>query len=793
MDMKRPTRKRWLRPALSALTLVIIGASWVLFAPSQLGGSADYVAISGDSMEPEFRKGDLVIVRRANVYHVGEIVVYDSPIMGTVIHRIVDTTDDGFVLKGDNNDWTDSYRPGPEEIIGRYWLQIPGGGNIVKSLRHPAIWTVLILVAGIITLPSAFRPALASRPKKGEPTSDPLPPRARPARGHRHRDVVFLLASVGFAALALGFASWPKPPTIAVQDTFTYEHAGELLYSASVPPNVYDGHDLQPGEPIFRQLTNQVSFTYEYSLISEHPIEATGSYQLMARVSDVNGWKRTFTLIPETPFNGPSLSASSTLLLSDIHQVLDEMEAETGLQRGQYQFTILPTVSLEGTLAGIALSDRFTPAFNFSFDSLQVQYIGTSPSSSAPLKPVEAKALIGEHFEPNTLRLLFFNLPVTLAKAIAAAGVALAFIGICVVSIIQARAGRKGQAARIALLYGQLLVDIAHQTLPKQGMVEVGSIEDLAAIAEREGRLILHQAHEDTHDYAVQIGEITYHYRFGPELAKTHKSIGFASRPPADPTQPQTHPSHPRLPPPTRRPAVATSGASSSTRAISEEGEPTSASSIEAPKASGSDDRKSNPEIARKDAAEPQPPKPKAGARPSAPASSERRKTRSKEVTPDFETQPTKAADRPAAQPPPKPAQPAPSDSPASAEVRKIRQKEGTTDLDSPQPEAVPSSAEEDRVPTWLSKVRRMASKDTLQGRSWHALSLDERLEQCGLTGLAQAAAVSRFAPEQQPRIDPRHGVQGAPHPARKDTAGEDLEWLEATQPRPLVSSKLRP
>ncbi|MGD2253784.1 MAG: signal peptidase I [Anaerolineales bacterium] len=791
--MKTPSRKRWLRPALSALALVIIVASWVLFAPSQLGGSAGYVTISGNSMEPQFRKGDLVIVRRAKLYHVGEIVVYDSPIMGTVIHRIVDTTADGFLLKGDNNDWTDSYRPSPEEIIGRYWLRIPSGGNVVKSLRHPAIWTVLILVAGIITLPSAFKPAPAGKPKKGKRTSDP-PPRAGLTRGHRHRDVVFLLASVGFATLALGFASWPKPPTIAVRDSLTYDHAGELFYSATVPPNVYDGRDLQPGEPIFRQLTNEVNFTFEYGLISQHPIEATGSYQLKARVSDVNGWKRTFILIPETPFNGTSFSASSTLLLSDIHQVLDEMEAETGLHRGQYQFTILPTVSIEGTLAGIALIDQFKPAFNFSFDSLQVQYIGTSPSSSTPLKPVEAKALVGEHSEPNTLRLLFFNIPVMLAKAIAAGGVALAVIGICVVSIIQARTNRKGQAARIELQYGHLLVDVAHQTLPSQGMAEVSSFEDLAVIAKREGRLILHQVHEHTHDYAVQIGDFTYHYRLGPERAKIHKSIGFASGLVSAPTQPQTPPSPPRSPPPARRQAVVSPVAPASTHPISEEEEPTTAFSIEAPKADASDERKSKPDTTRKEAAEPQEPKPKAAARPSAPAISERPKTRSKEVAPDFDPQPTKASHQPAAQPQqPKASQAAPSGSPASTVEHKIRRKEVATDLDSPQPGEVPSSAEEDRTPTWLSKVRRMASKDTLQGRSWHALSLDEKLEQCGLADLAQAASVSRFAPEKQPRNHSRPNVQGAPHPARQDPAGEDLEWLEATQPRHLDSSKLGP
>jgi hypothetical protein len=300
--------------------------------------------------------------------------------------------------------------------------------------------------------------------------------------------------------------------------------------------------------------------------------------------------------------------------------------------------------------------------------------------------------------------------------------------------------------------------------------------------------------HKDTHDYAVQIGDFTYHYRLGPECAKTHKSIGFASGPASDPTHPQSRPTTPQSTPPTRRPAVVSPGASPSTRPVFEEEEPTTASPIEAPKAGGSDDHKSKPETAQQEATEPQPPKPKAGARPSAPPSSERRKIRRKEVAPDTDPQPTEAAHQRAAQPPqPKPSQTAPSGSPVSAEVRKIDRKEVATNLASSQPGAVPSSAEEDSAPTWLSKVRRMASKDTLQGRSWHALSLDERLEQCGLTELTQAAAVSRFAPEKQPRAHSRQRAQGAPHPARQDPAGEDLEWLGPTQPHHTDRSAQRP
>ena len=46
-----------------------------------------------------------------------------------------------------------------------------------------------------------------------------------------------------------------------------------------------------------------------------------------------------------------------------------------------------------------------------------------------------------------------------------------------------------------------------------RSVVEVASIDDLAKIAERNSRMILHQAHAGEHAYFVQEDDITYCYR----------------------------------------------------------------------------------------------------------------------------------------------------------------------------------------------------------------------------------------------------------------------------------------
>ena len=63
-------------------------------------------------MEPGYHTGDLVLVRKAQTYQVGDVVTYRDAEMGSyVIHRIIGIEQGLFVLKGDNNSWIDPFIP----------------------------------------------------------------------------------------------------------------------------------------------------------------------------------------------------------------------------------------------------------------------------------------------------------------------------------------------------------------------------------------------------------------------------------------------------------------------------------------------------------------------------------------------------------------------------------------------------------------------------------------------------------------------------------------------------------
>ena len=158
---------------------VAILALWaVLLRPQVLGGPATYIVVRGNSMEPTYHTGDLVIGESVPDYTVGDIVAYRVPAgeIGeghVVVHRIVggDPTA-GFAVRGDNNGAPDPWSPRIGDIQGKAWLLVPGLGSLIAFIHQPVIAGGLAasIVVSLFVAGSA-RPA---RRPPGPVDADPL-------------------------------------------------------------------------------------------------------------------------------------------------------------------------------------------------------------------------------------------------------------------------------------------------------------------------------------------------------------------------------------------------------------------------------------------------------------------------------------------------------------------------------------------------------------------------------------------------------------------------------------------
>ncbi len=113
--------------------------------------------ISTESMEPELKKGDAIIIKKVaeDQLRVNDIVTFK--INGEIItHRIVRIDDVNsekfYITKGDNNNVEDSDELRFSDIEGKQIIKIPHLGNIVAGLKNGIVIILVVLIALIMYL-----------------------------------------------------------------------------------------------------------------------------------------------------------------------------------------------------------------------------------------------------------------------------------------------------------------------------------------------------------------------------------------------------------------------------------------------------------------------------------------------------------------------------------------------------------------------------------------------------------------------------------------------------------------
>ena len=157
--MNKEKRKKLLKNILRIVLLIICGTvigvnAYMMNAKSLVGnqlpmpfGYGAAVVLSG-SMEPEFSKGDLIIVKETEDFTLNDIVVFEDG-ASLVVHRIIGEGKDEIVTKGDANNVADE-PISKTAVKGKVLFWIPGAGNLVSFFKTPV--GIIIVVAAAILL-----------------------------------------------------------------------------------------------------------------------------------------------------------------------------------------------------------------------------------------------------------------------------------------------------------------------------------------------------------------------------------------------------------------------------------------------------------------------------------------------------------------------------------------------------------------------------------------------------------------------------------------------------------------
>lgn len=497
-----------------AIAVTALAVFWLL--PSSLGGQTTYVGTYGISMEPQFQKGDLAVLRPADAYSTGDVVAYHSDLLGTtVMHRIVGVENGHYSFKGDNNSWLDPEQPAGDRLIGKLAFHVPQGGIWLDRLTSPP---VLGLIAFALIASGGTAAATRKRRRNRRttvsrhissreakrltgtgPSISSLSPSLRVAAGS-----AAVLAVLG---ASLGVAAWAGPLEESSSAAVPSGTSMKFSYTADVGKSAaYDDTTAVSPDPVFRKLadTVQVDFAYEGE---------PGTVAVNAELTSPSGWRSTVPLAEPQTFSGNTYEGTVTLDLKALEAKADAAAAATGLAASPVSLAVVPEISMES-------GADFRPELQLSLAPLQLALVGgeealTVTDSSTNQQTVMASRTIG-----------FNNWSITAetARILAALLLLAGVVTATAVVLLAHRSAPVDEATAIRRRYAGLLVRVHPMTAPQgRPVIDVTTFATLAKLAERYGLLVLHWTRSGVETFIVQDENITYRYRPG------------ASRPEAEP------------------------------------------------------------------------------------------------------------------------------------------------------------------------------------------------------------------------------------------------------------------
>src|SRR5262249_49913340 len=151
-------------------------------------------------------------------------------------------------------------------------------------------------------------------------------------------DARVLLMGCGAVAafcLLLGLLAWTRPAARTGTEKVAYTQKVRFSYHADVPGGaVYPDGFVRTGDPIFLTLVDTVDVKAAYRLDAAAPARLSGTQEVRVRLTSPSGWTRTLRLAPEVPFSGTATTATVTLDLARLQDLIRRVEAATGTASG---------------------------------------------------------------------------------------------------------------------------------------------------------------------------------------------------------------------------------------------------------------------------------------------------------------------------------------------------------------------------------------------------------------------------------------------------------------------------
>ena len=513
--------------ALVVVLAALVGA-FAALAPPELGGSTRYVILDGSSMAPSLREGDLAVIRPQKAVEKGDVVLYHHPGLGVhVLHRVVRSSGDTFVLKGDNNDFLDDVRPTADEIEGQLWFSLPRVGSAITWARQPLHAALIVFVLAFVALGGGSALARTRRRASQRGRTPAMRIERRATHRPQNRGPAKLTLGIGLVGLALfgllAFASLSRPSTRTETVPDAYSHVGTFSYGASVAESdVYPDGLVDTGDSVFLQLVPALDIAFDYRLEADVPSDVQGTVELAAVVSDGVGWERRVPIGESAELVGTAARATGSVDLAALADIVQEMRDLTGSGTTTFGLAIVADVEVRGRVGDEPVSQALSPEAPLLLDPVSVRPNG----SGGDTKLFSTRR--GETITirtPSSMSLGGVRLSVVDARRLALIGLLVAgLISIAgAVASLYMRSG--GESSRIVSLFGDRMITITcPPAIEATNVTEISDAESLYRIAEHYDRIVLHWREGRGHVFQVDEGGSAYRYRVGLEVERDSTS-----------------------------------------------------------------------------------------------------------------------------------------------------------------------------------------------------------------------------------------------------------------------------
>jgi signal peptidase I len=506
----------------SAVAALVLATVW-LFWPTALGGAMTYVATHGSSMEPDFHSGDLALLSPADRYSVGDVVAYRSETLDTVVmHRIVSADANGFATQGDNNDWLDEDRPTEDEILGRLFVRIPRGGQVLGALRSPEVpfslaGGLLVLLGGMHDPRGRRTARWLRRRAPGRTGSTRRPARHTGARARagfttstrgRARQVAVGAGGGVLAAAAACGVLLALPSTTSATRTVDVTQRSEFSYSGRAQAGTtYPTGAVATGDTVWNRLVEDLTVSAITTVSGPGLAGVSGSVRLDVVVAAQDGWSAVLTTGPAAALRDEAATATVPVDVDAAVQLLRRHYEETGSAGGGGTLSVTPMSETTGTVHGHRFTGAPTSGLEFALDDTALRPLSTEAHDFTPstATPVEI-----EEVRPRSFQVLALSVPIGTARKVVGAVLLLSLVALGAGGWV-GRIGRGNVSDRFLVRHADRILPVASFN-PGPTVIDVSDAESLHRIAERFDSLVLHHAGLDEDVFAVRDVDATYRF-----------------------------------------------------------------------------------------------------------------------------------------------------------------------------------------------------------------------------------------------------------------------------------------